>query len=174
MEWTSTLYAQDWACWATRLRRQVKFRVAPTFSSSQRHWSNSRAQSGTPALDLVWQKGRVDFSHAISCPFRLVSLALRHGMLHVGRLSACIRPRELQTGNVSRDLLLLRDWPFSLPRLTAPPSAQWCHTEVSSSPNEGYKVLAETLEPVNMGGTRVARSPRVVLLRLWLTPTTIL
>lgn len=112
-----------WAVLGDEASQTGEVRAAPTFRSAATVLDDARLHPGTFGSRSLLGEDRVvsrtrPLAHSV-----LASSALRHYMQHVVAFSASIRRHSLKMGNVSRDLLLLPDWP---PFASSPYSAIIC------------------------------------------------
>ena len=112
-----------WAVLGDEASQTGEVRMAPTFPSAATVLDNARPHAGTFGSRSLSGEDRVVSRTRPPAHSVLASSALRHYMQHVVAFSASIRRHSLEMGNVSRDLLLLPDWP---PFASSPYSATIC------------------------------------------------
>jgi hypothetical protein len=102
-----------WAVLARMLRRQVEVQVGHVLKFCDGIGSILGLSPGSRLwISLAKGQRRVLARDLLPTPTRLIrpTAQQRHCTSHVVSLSARIRRRLLEIGNVSHDLLLLRDW----------------------------------------------------------------
>lgn len=140
-----------WAVLGDEASQTGEVRMSPTFPSAATVLDNARPHAGTFGSKSLLGEDRVVSRTRPPAHSVLASSALRHDMQHVVPFSASIRRRSLKTGTCRATFYSSQTGLLLLLRLTAPPSALWCHREVS----EGDPLLAEMLGPVNSDHTRM-------------------
>ena len=148
-----SLYAQAGRCWATRLRGQVKFEQRPRFPALQRYWTMPGFTPVLSAPEVCWTRTELCLARDLlptlfspRPPYATVCSTWEPSLpVFVDAPSRWETCRATFCSSQTGLLLLLR--------LTAPPSALWCHHKVS----EGNQLLAEMLGPAKSGHTRMKR-----------------